>query len=793
MSAHAKALAIAVRHHQAGELQPAEQIYRQVLQADPNYADALNGLGMIASQFGQHEDAIDLISRAIKQKRNIAAYHNNLAGAYLALRRLPEAVSSYRRALVLSPDFAEAHSNLGNALKDQGKVDEAIACYRQASLLKPGFAEAHSNLGNALWDQGKFDEAVASCRRALALKPDLADAHNNLGNGLKGLGKLDEAIAAYRQAIHLNPNLADAHSNLGEALREQGMPDDALACCHRALELKPDLAEAHSSLANVFRGQGQLQEAVASYLRALELKPHSVEVHSNLADALWEQGKREDAVACFRRAIELKPEFADAHCNLGNALWQMGQLDEAITGCRRALELRPNYAEAYNNLGNVYKDQGKLDEAIASYRKAVECKPSFVCAYSNLLFTLQYFDEASLASLQSAHAEFDRQFAAPLRDEPAQRSTTERRSDRIRLGFVSPDLYRHPVGFFLIRILENLPKDQFDVVCYHDRIQKDDLTQTFQAAASEWHDVFGLGDKRLADQIRADQIDILFDMAGHTGHNRLLVFARKPAPIQITWLGYVGTTGLKEMDYILADRHLIPPEAEPYYCEKILRMPDDYACYSEPDDVPEPVSLPALEKGYFTFGSLNNLTKITPHVVQVWARILHRVPQSRLVIRYRGLDDPTTRKRFVDQFAQEGIASDRLNLIGWCPPATRMHLYHEIDLGLDPFPYSGATTTCDALWMGVPVVSCPLETFASRQSLTHLNTVGLTETVASNLDEYVEIAVSLANDLPRLERLRSGLRERMAASPLCDGKRFATQLSSILRNVWDQHRNQASS
>ena len=651
MATHSKALSTALQHHQAGQLQAAEQIYRQILQADPKHPDAMHYLGLLAHQVGQHQAAIDLISGAIQIKKNEAAYHNNLAGAFLALRKLPEAVDSYRRAVILAPDFAEAHSNLGNVLKEQGKIDEAVACYRRASLLKPNFAEAHSNLGNVLRDQGKLDEAITSCRKALQLKPDLADAHSNLGNALKDQQKLDEAAASYRRAIALNPGFAEAHSNLCNALR----------------------------------------------------------------------------------------------------------------------------------------DQGKVEEAIASCRRAIELKPDFVNAVCILLCTLQYNNGITLADLLEAHSEYDRRFGMPLRNALPQPPTPQNRDARLRLGIVSPDLWRHPVGFFLIRILENLRDEQVDVICYSDRLVKDDLTQQFESAATQWRDVHGWSDQRLAEQIRADRIDILFDMAGHTNQNRLLVFARKPAPVQITWLGYVGTTGLQAMDYILADRHLIPPEAEPFYCEKVLRMPDDYACYSEPGDAPAPGPLPALERGYVTFGSLNNLSKITPQVVEIWARILHRVPTSKLVIRYRGLDDPGTRKHFADSFAANGIASDRVNLIGWSPANTKMHLYNEIDIGLDPFPYSGATTTCDALWMGVPVVSCPLDTFASRQSLTHLNTVGLNEMVARNLQDYVEIAVTLANDLPRLASLRSTLRERMAASPLCNGKLFATNLMTLLRDMWKKH------
>ena len=354
------------------------------------------------------------------------------------------------------------------------------------------------------------------------------------------------------------------------------------------------------------------------------------------------------------------------------------------------------------------------------------------------------------------------------------------------MGFVSPDLGRHPVGYFLVRVLENLDKEHLETICYSDRIVKDDLTHRLQAAATQWRDVIGMSDQQLAEQIRADRIDILFDLAGHTAHNRLLVFARKPALIQVTWAGYVGTTGLKAMDYLLADRYEVPPGAERHYRERVLRMPEGYVCYDPPIYAPPVATLPALDRGQVTLGCFNNPAKITPQVIEVWAKILRRLPGARLVLKYKGWNDRGVARRFTEMFVAHGIDPGRLELLGYSPHAELLAEYNRIDLALDPFPYNGGLTTCEALWMGVPVVTCPGETFASRHSLSHLSNVGLTETIARELDEYVELAVSLAGDLPRLAALRAGLRERMAASPLCDGKRFATNLASMLHEAWEQ-------
>jgi predicted O-linked N-acetylglucosamine transferase (SPINDLY family) len=805
MATISEALAIAIQHHQAGRFQVAEQIYRQILEAEPNQADAIHFLGVLAHQAGQHAVAVQYIQRAIALDGNVADFHNNLAEAYLALQRIPEAVASYRRALELKANYAEAHYNLGNVLKDQGKLDEAIACYR----------------------------------RAIALKPDSAEAHNNLGIALKDQGNLDDAIACYRRALELKPEFFEAHNNLGNAFRDQARLEEAVACCRRALALKPESARAHNNLGNALKDQRKLDEAVACYCRARELKSDYAEAHNNLGVAFQDQGKLDEAVACYRRALELKSDYAEAHSNLGHALKDQGSLDDAVSSCRRALELKPNYAAAQNNLGNALKDQGNLDDAVACYRRALELKPDFAQAHSNLLAALQYRDDVTPTVLAEVHAEYDRRHAAPLggdaaatvhgglspsavggqahfsalgvhekkhpvgrkmsqspaayeRLRAAQHASVGDRHGRLRLGFVSPDLGRHPVGYFLVRVLENLRQTgkgeniRVETICYSDRIVKDDLTRRLQAAATQWRDTTGTSDQRLAEPIRSDAVDILFDLAGHTAHNRLLMFARKPAPIQITWLGYVGTTGLRAMDYILADGRQIPPESEVHYREKVLRLPDGYVCFDAPEDAPPVGPLPAWDRGQVSLGCFHNPAKITPRVIEIWARILRRLPTARLVFKYKGWNDRGVAWRYAEMFAAQAIDPGRVEFLGWSPHAELLAAYQDIDLALDPFPYSGGLTTCEALWMGVPVVTCPGETFASRHSLSHLTNVGLTETIAQDLDQYVELAVRLAGDLPQLAALRDGLRQRMAASPLCDGKRFAANLTYMMQRVWEQ-------
>jgi protein O-GlcNAc transferase len=708
-------LAVALQHHLDGQLQAAEQMYRHILAAEPDHAQALHFLGVLESQLGRYDDAVGHIRRAIKINGAEAAFH----------------------------------CNLGNALSSQGKPDEAISCFRQAIELNPGLVEAHTNLGNALKDRGQLEEAVACHRRALALRPDLAEVHNNLGAALRDEGQIAEAIACHQRALQLKPEFAEAHNNLGTALKEQGRLDEALASYQRALDLKPEYPEAIANFGNIFKEEGKLDEAAACYERALELKPTMAEVFNGLGAVLKEQGKLGAALVCHRRALELDPTYADAYSNLGSVLWELGKMDEAAACQRRALELKPH--------------------------------PQ---AHSNLLLTLQYCPGLNLSDIAAAHAKYQQVHAAPLLASWKPHTNDRDTHRRLRLGFVSPDFGRHPVGFFLTRALENLDPGACNTICYSDRISKDDMTKRLQAAASIWRDVNGMTDHDLAEMVREDRIDILFDLAGHTGKNRLLVFARKPAPVQVTWMGYAGTTGVTAIDYLLADEREIPRGVEEHFVEKILRMPDGYVCYAPPSYAPSVSPLPACNNGYVTFGSFNNPAKITPRVVEVWAAILGRVPHSRLVLKYRGISDDSVALRMKNGFAEQGIDPARIECFGWSPHHLLLEEYNRLDLALDPFPYNGGLTTCEALWMGVPVITCPGETFVSRHSLSHLTAVGLTGTIARTFDEYVELAVSLAADLPMLTSLRATLRDRMAASPLCDGHRFAENLMRLLRDVW---------
>ncbi|MGA3065283.1 MAG: tetratricopeptide repeat protein [Tepidisphaeraceae bacterium] len=644
---HEQAFDLAVRHHQAGRLQEAEEIYRRILAEQPKHCGALHYLGVVSHQKGQFDVAVDLI----------------------------------RQALVQSPDDAEILGNLGNALRSNGQLDEAIAALCQAIIIRPRFAEAHFNLGIALREKGRLDEAIAAFRQTTALKPTSAEAYYMLGTALRRNGQFDEAIAAYRQAISLQPNFSEVYIHLGSTLKEN---------------------------------KGQLDEPIAAFLRA----------------------------------IATRPNFPEAYVHLGNTLKDLGCLDEAIAAYRRAGQLNPDYAEAFSNL--------------------------FLALYYHPAYDAQLIAQ-ELRAWNELHAEPLRKFIQP--------HSNDRNPDRpLRIGYVSPDFRNHPVGRNLVPLFQHHDRRLFQITAYAQVQRPDKLTELFQENSDAWRDILRLSDEEVARQIREDRIDILVDLALHTAGNRLHVFARKPAPVQVSYLGYCGSTELSTMDYRLSDPYFDPPSVDgTCYSEKTFRLPRSYWCYMPGVDLAlAPGPSPALKNGYVTFGCQNNYCKISSPVWSAWMAILRALPTSKLIVNV-GHDSRRDASRKL--LASAGIDPDRL-IFSESFGEDYFLRYHQIDIALDPFPFGGGTTTCDALWMGVPVVTLSGQTAVGRAGRSILSNLGLPELVAQTAEQYVQIAIDLAGDLKRMDGLRSGMRARMLASALMDGKGFTRDMESAYRQMW---------
>jgi predicted O-linked N-acetylglucosamine transferase (SPINDLY family) len=668
-----------------------------------------------------------------------------------------------------------------------GRLQEAEQVYRQILAQQPNHADALHHLGIMAHQAGRIDIAVDLIRRAIALNPNWPEARNNLGNVLKDGGQLDQAIAAYRQAIGGNPNLAEAHYNLGNVLRDSGQLDAAIAAFGQAIAVRPDYTLAHTNLGNVLQSCGRPDDAIAAYRQAVALRPDYAEAHSNLGNALKDTGQLDEAVDAHQRAISLRADYAEAHYNLGNALRAKAQLDEAVAAFRQAIALRPDYAKAHSNLGNALKGTGQLDLAIAAYRQAIALRPGFSDAHSNLLFSMHFHPDYDAKVIADELRCWNRQHAEPLR-QFIQPHRNDRSPDRpLRIGYVSPDFRQHVVGRNLLPLFRQHDRREFQITCYSNVRRADVITSEFRQNADCWRDIIGLSDEQAAEQILADRIDILVDLALHTADNRLLIFARKPAPVQVTFAGYPGSTGLTAIDYRLSDPYLDPVGLdESIYSERTIRLPDSFWCYDPLDCKDLAVNgLPALSlsKGVMTFGCLSNFCKVNDSVLALWSQVLHRVKGSRLLVLS---PQGGHRQRMLEQLSRLGIDPGRVEFVAHQPRRAYLELYHRIDVGLDTFPYNGHTTSLDSFWMGVPVVTLVGQSPVSRAGWCQLSNLGLNELAAQTPAQFVNIAVELAENLARLKELRSTLRQRMERSPLMDASKFARNIEAAYRQIWHQ-------
>jgi protein O-GlcNAc transferase len=492
-----------------------------------------------------------------------------------------------------------------------------------------------------------------------------------------------------------------------------------------------------------------------------------------------------EAVACFKKLLARQPDLVDGHNDLGITYAYLGNLDDAIACYQTAIQLKPDFDSAYNNLGSALHGKGKSDEAIACYRKALAYQPDYPDAYGNLLLGMQYSSSYTPEEMVAAHTQFAERFEAPLKAHWTAHPNARLPGKRLKIGYVSPDFNRHAVSYSIEPVLALHDKSQVELFCYYNGSRQDAVTQRLQALADHWIPCKHLSDDQLAAHIRADGIDILVDLAGHTGYNRLLAFARKPAPVQVTYLGYPATTGLTAMDYRITDIHAEPPGmTEQFNVEQLWRLPEMFCVYRAHDNSPDVIDHPpAQDNGYVTFGCFNNFAKVTDPVIALWARVLDKVPNARLLLEIAGIDNPAMRADVEARFVRLGISCERLILIPR-KPDNQYVLYNRIDIALDPFPCNGGTTSLDTLWMGVPFVTLAGRHFTSRMGVTILTNAGLPQLIAASEHEYLEIAAALANDPARLQGLRSGLRERVRASPLMDAQRYARHLEQAYRGMW---------
>jgi len=659
-----------------------------------------------------------------------------------------------------------------------GRLTEAGTIYRQILAIEPRHGDARNNLGVILVGEGKLDEAVEQYRQALECRPDFPEASNNLGNALKDRGRLDEAVDAYRRALLGRADYPEAHMNLGLALAELDRWDEAVASCRRAVELGPHSAQAHNVLGTVFARRRQFAEAVSAYGRALEIAPRYLEARVNLGVALAELRRLDEALAVYRQVLEMKPDFAEVWTHLGNALWGRGRNDEAMAAYRHAIQLRPDLPQAHNYLGFVLKDVGHVEEAVDAFRQALRLQPGYREAHSNLVYTLPFHPGADDLEIAGEKQRWSRQFAEPLQCLIRSHANEPDPERRLRIGYVSPDFRDHVFGRYILPLLKGHERREFEIFCYSGVVRPDAVTEEIRQWAGTWRDVAGVRDEAMAEMIRQDGVDILVDLTQHMAGDRLEVFARKPAPVQVSFGGTPESTGLEAIAYRIGDRYL---ERAPEVASETVFLLDSFWCY-DPCGADVAVNpLPASRNGYVTFGTLNNFCKVNEAVLRLWGRVLAGVEGSRLV-----LLSPvgSHRRRVLAVLGQEGVGEQRVEFVESRPRQAYLEMYHRLDIALDPFPSNGHTTSLDAMWMGVPVISVAGQRAVGRAGGSELSNLGLEELLAFSEADYVKMAAQLAHDLPRLAELRRTLRPRMEASPVMNAPRFVRGIEAAYRAMW---------
>ena len=773
----------AVALHQAGRLAEAEPLYRQVLAAQPRHFDSMHLLGVIHYQRGEREAAI----------RQIDA------------------------ALAVNPDVAAAHNNRGSALNDLGRAEEALASYDRAIVLKPDYAEAHYNRGNVLRELKRFALAIESYDRAVALRPDYAEAFSNRGSALRELERFVEALASYDRAVALRPGYAEAWYNRANALGALDRQHEALESCHRALALKPDLAEAHNNRGSALEKLRRFDEAVESYGRALALKPGYADALNNRGNALKELKRFDAALADYDRAVALKPDHADAFYNRGIALGELKRNEEALASYERAIALRPDHAKAFHNRGAILAVLRRLEEAMESLTRARALDPDqdnlkglclnvrmHLCDWTNFdshcaeinvdmdngLAAIIPFQLLPCPSTPDAQLKCARTFM--LRKHPAYPEPVWRGEhyghERIRVAYVSSDLRDHPVAHLAAGLFARHDRSRFETIAISFGEDKPGgMRDRLKASFDRFIDANLMSDREAARLIRDLEVDIAVDLNGLTDGQRPDVFAQRPAPVQVSYLGYAGTLGQAYYDYIIADPFVIPAESRAHYEEKVVYLPESFMVNDSERRIsrhrPSRAEAGLPEKG-LVFCCFNGTYKVTPDLFDAWMRLLREIDGSVLWLSAANAYAPNNLRR---EAAARGIAADRL-LFAPKVAFNEDHLARVAlaDLFLDTLHYNAHTTAADALWAGVPVLTCAGETFASRVAGSLLGAVGLPELITKSLPDYEALAVQLARDPLRLFALREKLARNRDTFPLFDTARFTRHIEAAYTTMWQR-------
>lgn len=757
--------------------------FMRALELAPGFAEALSRLGDALQAQVHLKEAAECYRGALELDPALAMAHVGKGDLQQTQHQYQLAVNSYQQALALAPGVADIHRKLGDMHEALNRPEQAMQSYAAALEGDRANAKAHGGMGRVMLRLGRHQQAVASYRAAIELSEGIAAHYDGLGRALHLLGQTEEAETAYRQAISLDPSVAAPMLHYADLLRETRRQEPAIAVYQAVLLLEPNNIDALNNLGMALQADGQREQALAYFQKILTLIPDNPITLNNIAAVLIEMGQPKAALESCRRAVKTGPKLPVTHLNLGTCLMQMGRLGEAVDSLERVVRLDPHNRKANVNLSSTLVRLGRIEQAIVQNRQALRLNPDWDELHSNLLFYLTHSEKMDVAALFDEHLRYAAHFEAPLRASWPQHANVRDPERRLRIGFVSADLYNHAVAHFITPILEHLSRSQqVEMVAYANSFHDDHISRHLHGLFAIWRQVENLTHAELAQLVTSDAIDILIDLSGHTGFNRLPAFAHKPAPLQLSWIGYPGTTGLQAMDYFLTDRHLSPPgKLDEQFTEKLLRLPAT-APFRPSPDAPDIGPAPVIANGYMTFGSFNRAGKLNRGVVARWAKLLRLVPSAKMLI--AAMPNKQTADMLRSWFMREGIASERLRFYNHTNTGDYLALHHQVDICLDTSPYTSGTTGFHALWMGVPTLTLRGQTLPGHVTSAILSGAGLDDFIALDEADFLAKGQRFASDIASFTALRPAMRERMNKAATGQPAVIAQGLETALRTVW---------
>jgi len=816
-----------------GDLEGSIQAYQRAIKLKPRFSDPYNNLATTYAQQGRIDDAIETYKMALLLNPLLVDAHSNLGNLYKAQGRFEDAKKCYLEAVRISPQFAIAWSNLGGIFKEEQNFKSAVAYYEEAIRIDPAFADAYSNLGCALREMGQIAEAKEALNRAVAIRPDFAVAHGNLASCYFAEGNLDESIRKYKYAIQLEPNYPDAYNNLGNALRAGNMLDEAIDSYRTALKLKLDHPHAYNNLGNALKEKGMVKEAVHCYTTACRLKPRFPEAQNNLGSLLKEQGKTRQAIAHFQEAVAIDPHFAEAFSNMGNAFKDLGEIEEAIKCYTAAIKLKPDLAHAYCNLGSAFRDAGRFQDAITCFEKTLELNPDYSLAFVNLCFAKASIcqwdtreeDVQGLLQLVQAEVEKDnclpamqpyfalvfqmslevvqelaRKYAEHVRHSVSLMSIRsvhqfkpKKAHERLRIGYVASKFGNHPITQAMMSVFSFHDRLRFEVFCYSlEANDESKWRNELEARVEHLKDLSDMTYFEASRLIRSDKIHILVNLDGYMKGGGNQIFAMRPAPIQVSYMGFHATLGADYVDYLISDKIACPLKFAEFYDEKIVHLPNTFVVADhkqsaqsvlDPDNCATRADF-GIPEAKIVFACFAQHHKIDPAIFRVWMNILKRVPNSMLWLLHFPVE---SQDNLVAAAESQGVRGSKLHFTELIPKQKHLERAYLADVFLDTPAINSFTTACDMLWAGTPIVTMSGQSMASRTCASMLSAVGLEEFVCVDYQDYEDKAVALGSGLDRLWEIRKQLEEVRLTSPLFDTKRTVKSLEKAMIAMWKKY------